>query len=111
MFTIAETKALSSPHFREGTIPTPRGPCAGLCCRLHPERKNSCSMRVLPSRPLVDLLLGQPGHRLFPEACAQDAVVQFFADLRYGTEQLVRPLRQWIRNCETGSLSSGPRRA
>jgi hypothetical protein len=33
-------------------------------------------------------------------------VAQFLADLRYGTEQLVRPpLRQWIRNCEPDHLA------
>jgi hypothetical protein len=58
--------------------------------------------------PLVDLLFGEPGHRLFPEAYTLGAmtlqVAQFLADLR--TEQLVRPpLRQWIRNCEPDHLA------
>jgi hypothetical protein len=33
MFTIAETETLSLPHFREGTIPTPRGPMLPVASR------------------------------------------------------------------------------
>jgi hypothetical protein len=33
MFTIAETEALSSPHFREGIIPTPREPMLPVASR------------------------------------------------------------------------------
>ena len=39
MFTIAETEALSSPHFREGYHPNAT---RAYAAELHPERKNSC---------------------------------------------------------------------
>ena len=69
MFIIAETEAMSSPHFRERTVPTPRGHMLPVASGVQEFVLNA--PRSAMRWPLVDLLLGQP---LFPEACAQGAM-------------------------------------